>query len=62
MAFGGNFRLTVALLALVAATLLTALGNLKEEHSERLEDLSTYWHLVDMVWVMALIASYVVGR
>ncbi len=62
MSFGGNLRLTVALLALVAATLLTALGNLKEEHAERAEDLAAYWHFVDMVWMVVLVVVYLAGR
>ncbi len=62
MSFGGDLRLTVGLFALVAATFLTALGNAKQEHAERIEDLSRYWHLVDMLWVMVLIVLYVVGR
>jgi cytochrome c oxidase subunit 3/cytochrome o ubiquinol oxidase subunit 3 len=34
----------------------------KEEHSERLEALSLYWHFVDAVWVVVFTVVYIVGR
>lgn len=51
----------MALLALVTATLLTAFGNMRQEHAEA-EDLSVYWHFVDVVWMMALSVVYIAGR
>jgi len=35
---------------------------LKEEHSEKLETLSLYWHFVDAVWVVVFTVVYVLGR
>jgi len=34
----------------------------KEEHLERLEALSLYWHFVDAVWVVVFTTVYIVGR
>jgi cytochrome c oxidase subunit 3/cytochrome o ubiquinol oxidase subunit 3 len=38
------------------------LGRVKEEHSEKLEVLSLYWHFVDGVWVVVFLVVYVIGR
>jgi cytochrome c oxidase subunit 3 len=37
-------------------------GLVKEEHSEKLETLSLYWHFVDAVWVVVFTVVYVLGR
>ena len=37
-------------------------GRVKEEHSEKLEALSLYWHFVDAVWVVVFTVVYVLGR
>jgi cytochrome c oxidase subunit 3/cytochrome o ubiquinol oxidase subunit 3 len=52
----------VGLLALAAVSIFTLLGKMKEEHSERAEVLSLYWHFVDVVWVMVFTVVYVIGR
>ena len=49
-------------LALITATILTAIGNIKQEHVERPDDLSVYWHFVNVVWVLALMVVYILGR
>jgi len=56
------FHVTVGLLALATVSLLTFFGHVKEEHAERTEVLSMYWHFVDAVWVVVFIVVYVVGR
>jgi cytochrome c oxidase subunit 3/cytochrome o ubiquinol oxidase subunit 3 len=56
------FHVTVGLLALATVSLLTMLGYVREEHAERAEVLSMYWHFVDAVWVVVFIVVYVVGR
>ena len=56
------FHVTVGLLALAAVSLFTLLGYLKQEHAERVEVLSMYWHFVDVVWVVVFIVVYLVGR
>jgi cytochrome c oxidase subunit 3/cytochrome o ubiquinol oxidase subunit 3 len=55
-------HVTVGLLALVTVAVLTALGNVKQEHAGRAEVLSMYWHFVDVVWVVVLFVVYIVGR
>jgi cytochrome c oxidase subunit 3 len=37
-------------------------GSVREEHSEKLEVLSLYWHFVDAVWVVVFTVVYVLGR
>jgi cytochrome c oxidase subunit 3/cytochrome o ubiquinol oxidase subunit 3 len=56
------FHVTVGLLALATVSVLTMLGYLKQEHAERTEVLSLYWHFVDIVWVVVFIVVYIVGR
>jgi len=56
------FHVTVGLLGLAAVLVFSALGYVKQEHAERVEVLSLYWHFVDAVWVVVFIVVYVVGR
>ena len=56
------FHVTVGLLALMTVGLFTLLGQVGQEHSERAEVLSMYWHFVDGVWVVVFIVVYVIGR
>jgi len=56
------FHVTVGLLALLTVALFTHLGQLRQEHAERAEVLSMYWHFVDGVWVVVFIVVYVIGR
>jgi len=56
------FHVTVGLLALAAVSLLAILGYVREEHAERAEILSMYWHFVDAVWVVVFVVVYIVGR
>ena len=56
------FHVTVGLLALATVSIFTVLGKVKEEHSERTEVLSMYWHFVDVVWVVVFLVVYVIGR
>jgi cytochrome c oxidase subunit 3/cytochrome o ubiquinol oxidase subunit 3 len=56
------FHVTVGLLGL-ATVLLLALGrHVRQEHTERLDVLSLYWHFVDAVWVVVFTVVYVIGR
>ncbi|MES2391184.1 MAG: cytochrome c oxidase subunit 3 [Acidobacteriota bacterium] len=52
----------VGLLMLIIALVFALSGSLREEHSERLEVLSLYWHFVDAVWVVVFLVVYVLGR
>jgi cytochrome c oxidase subunit III len=57
-----GFHVTVGLLALAIVSLFTMLGHIRQEHAERAEVLSMYWHFVDAVWVVVFIVVYIVGR
>jgi cytochrome c oxidase subunit 3/cytochrome o ubiquinol oxidase subunit 3 len=52
----------VGLILLSLALLFSVRGEMKEEHSEKLEVLSLYWHFVDGVWVVVFLVVYVLGR
>jgi cytochrome c oxidase subunit III len=56
------FHVTVGLLAITLAMILTLLGKVKQEHGERAEVFSLYWHFVDVVWVIVFTVVYVIGR
>ncbi|WP_263367792.1 cytochrome c oxidase subunit 3 [Edaphobacter bradus] len=52
----------VGLIMLVTALGLSLAGRVREEHAERLEVLSLYWHFVDGVWVVVFTVVYILGR
>jgi cytochrome c oxidase subunit 3 len=56
------FHVTAGLLALAIVSLFTFLGHVRQEHAERAEVLSMYWHFVDVVWVVVFLVVYIVGR
>jgi cytochrome c oxidase subunit III len=56
------FHVTVGLLALATMAIFTLLGHVRQEHAERAEVLSLYWHFVDVVWVVVFLVVYVIGR
>jgi cytochrome c oxidase subunit III len=56
------FHVTVGLLALATVSLFALLGHLRQEHAERVEVLSMYWHFVDVVWVVVFTVVYLIGR
>jgi cytochrome c oxidase subunit III len=56
------FHVTVGVLALAAVLLFTVLGHVGQQHAERVEVLSLYWHFVDAVWVVVFTVVYIVGR
>src|SRR5579862_3838733 len=56
------FHVTVGLLALATVLLFTVLGDVSQQHAERVEVLSMYWHFVDAVWVVVFLVVYIVGR
>ena len=55
-------HVVVGLILLSLALLFSMRGEMKEEHSEKLEVLSLYWHFVDGVWVIVFLVVYVLGR
>jgi cytochrome c oxidase subunit 3/cytochrome o ubiquinol oxidase subunit 3 len=56
------FHVTAGLLGLFAVLMFTLFGKVREEHAERMDVLSLYWHFVDAVWVVVFTVVYVVGR
>ena len=56
------FHVTVGLLGLLTVLLLGLGGRVGQEHTERLDVLSLYWHFVDAVWIVVFTVVYVIGR
>jgi len=56
------FHVTAGLIGLFAVLVFTVLRKVRQEHAERVEVLSLYWHFVDAVWVVVFTVVYVVGR
>ena len=55
-------HVVIGLIMLTVALVLLLSGRVKENHAERLEVLSLYWHFVDGVWVVVFLVVYVLGR
>jgi len=55
-------HVVVGLIMLSLVLGFSLFGLIKEEHSEKLEVLSLYWHFVDAVWVVVFTVVYVLGR
>jgi cytochrome c oxidase subunit III len=55
-------HVVIGLILLSLALFFSMRGEMKEEHSEKLEVLSLYWHFVDGVWVIVFLVVYVLGR
>jgi len=56
------FHVTVGLICIASAMVLALLGKVKQEHSERADVFSLYWHFVDVVWIVVFTAVYIIGR
>jgi len=56
------FHVTVGLIALATVSIFGLFGLIKQEHTERMEVLSLYWHFVDAVWVVVFTVVYLIGR
>jgi cytochrome c oxidase subunit III len=52
----------VGLILLSLVLVFTLSGQVRQEHSYRLDVLSLYWHFVDAVWVVVFTVVYVIGR
>jgi cytochrome c oxidase subunit 3 len=57
-----GFHVVVGLILLFTVMVFTFLGSLKQEHAERVDVLSLYWHFVDCVWVVVFTVVYIIGR
>lgn len=56
------FHVTVGLLALSTVMVFALRRDVGQQHAERAEVLSMYWHFVDVVWVAVFTVVYIVGR
>jgi cytochrome c oxidase subunit 3/cytochrome o ubiquinol oxidase subunit 3 len=56
------FHVIVGLIGLMIGLGLTLFGKVKQEHSERADVFSLYWHFVDVVWIVVFTVVYVIGR
>jgi cytochrome c oxidase subunit III len=54
-------HVTIGSLAIALVMTLTLMGAVTQEHSERIEMLSWYWHFVDAVWIVVFLTVYVIG-
>ena len=55
-------HVVVGLIMLTLVLGFSFFGAVGQEHSEKLEVLSLYWHFVDAVWVVVFTVVYVLGR
>jgi cytochrome c oxidase subunit 3/cytochrome o ubiquinol oxidase subunit 3 len=56
------FHVTAGLLLLGVVALFALLRRVLQEHAERVDVLSLYWHFVDAVWVVVFTVVYLIGR
>jgi cytochrome c oxidase subunit 3/cytochrome o ubiquinol oxidase subunit 3 len=56
------FHVTVGLLALGTVAVFRLLGYVTQDHTERVQVLSIYWHFVDVVWIVVFAVVYMIGR
>ncbi len=54
-------HVTIGALAIALVMTLTLTGAITQEHAERIELLSWYWHFVDAVWIVVFLTVYVIG-
>jgi len=55
-------HVVVGLVGLSLVMIFTLLGRVEQQHAERIQVLSLYWHFVDAVWVVVFTVVYIVGR
>jgi cytochrome c oxidase subunit 3 len=56
------FHVIVGATGLTIIMIFTALGLVKQEHSERIGVYAMYWHFVDAIWVVVLSVVYFITR
>jgi cytochrome c oxidase subunit 3/cytochrome o ubiquinol oxidase subunit 3 len=56
------FHVSVGLLGLFTVMVFTLAARVKQQHAERLDVFSLYWHFVDAVWIAVFTVVYIVGR
>ena len=55
-------HVVVGLIMLGLVLIFALLGFVKQEHTEKVETLSLYWHFVDAVWVVVFTVVYILGK
>ena len=55
-------HVVIGLVAMTTVMAFVFLGKVSEEHAERVDVLSLYWHFVDAVWVVVFTVVYIIGR
>jgi cytochrome c oxidase subunit III len=56
------FHVSVGLLGLGIVMALSLAARVKEQHADRVDVFSLYWHFVDAVWLAVFTVVYLVGR
>jgi cytochrome c oxidase subunit III len=55
-------HVTVGLLGLGLVMAFSLAGRVKQQHVDRVDVFSLYWHFVDAIWVVVFTVVYIVGR
>jgi cytochrome c oxidase subunit III len=56
------FHVSAGLVGLFTVMVFALAAKVHQEHAERLDVFSLYWHFVDAVWVAVFTVVYIVGR
>ena len=56
------FHVSVGLLGLLTVMVFALAAKVNQQHAERLDVFSLYWHFVDAVWIAVFTVVYIVGR
>lgn len=56
------FHVSAGLLGLGLVMALSLAARVKQQHADRVDVFSLYWHFVDAVWLVVFTVVYVVGR
>ena len=56
------FHVIVGLTGILIVLGFALAGRVKEEHADRADVFSLYWHFVDAVWVVVFTVVYLIGR
>ena len=57
-----GFHVIVGLICLSTVMAFALLGDVRQEHTYRVDVLSLYWHFVDVVWIVVFTVVYIIGR
>ncbi len=57
-----GFHVSAGLMMLAVALLLAVCGQIRREHTPKVDVLAMYWHFVDAIWVVVFTVVYIIGR